>query len=228
MQKHVHPALLFLLLMTACGDKDSSPPTSPGDTTPIATPVLVSLSGTVVEWTPQGERPLSGVPVWGFFPNLRSDPLPYVRTDEFGRYELPAGSLTPGTRLQVIAGTRGYFLQCAQQITVGETTHLNIPLIAEANLSPSRDSVPPSRPGFRIVTGVAFTTTTQGRLPSAHRDVEAGDSGHVTAYTKTDDHGRFLVCGLPQSRDVWIAADVGNTWAQAFLPPGGDADIELQ
>ena len=68
-----------------------------------------------------------------------------------------------------MATTEGSFQQCAEEITVRETPHIDVPLIAEANLSSSRDSVPPSSPGFRMVTGVLYKPTAQGRRPIANR-----------------------------------------------------------
>lgn len=172
--------LVPIVILVACGGSSTvtapspTPPIAPPSTTPpIAPPVLTSLIGTVVERTPQGERRLGGALVWGqlhggpFLPPVRS--FLGVRADEFGRYELPG--LVPGARLQVTAAKEGYFQQCASEITVGEIPHLDLPLVAEANLSSSRDSVPPSPPEFRIVAGVVYEPTTQGRRAVANRFV---------------------------------------------------------
>lgn len=215
-----------IVFLAACGGSGSPMATAPSSPPPVGPPAPPSLSliGTVVEWTPQGQRPLGGAFVWGQFHG--GSLLTHVRTDESGRYELPR--LTPGARLQVMANKQGYFQQCAEEITVGETPHLDIQLIAEANLSSSSDTVPPSPPGFRRVAGVVYEPTTQGRRPIANRPVFYDWVLDPAARTRTDDHGRFLLCGLPQSRTVSIAADFGGGIKWAEVPPGGDADIEIE
>jgi hypothetical protein len=87
--------------------------------------------------------------------------------------------------------------------------------------------VPPSPPEFRIVAGVVYEPTTQGRR-AANRLVFYDWGLDPAAFTRTDDQGRFLICGLPQSRTVSIAADFGGGIAWASVPPGGDADIEIE
>lgn len=217
--------VVICALGTGCGSPNApTPMPSPSPTPPIAPAVLTSLIGTVVDRTPQGERPLGGAFVWGQLHSGRL--LGQVRADEFGRYELPG--LAQGDRLQVMATKEGYFQQCAAEITVGEIPHLDLPLVAEANLSSSRDSVPPSPPEFRIVAGVVFEPTTQGRRAVANRLVYYDWGLDPAAVTRTDDQGRFLICGLPQSRTVSIAADFGGGIAWASVPPGGDADIEIE
>ena len=217
--------LIPTVVLVGCGG--SSTVTAPSPTPPIAPPVLNSLIGTVVERTPQGERPLGGAYVWG---QVLSGQLPgsnlllgQVHADEFGRYELRG--LAPGARLQVMAFKEGYFQQCAAEITLGERPHLDLPLVAEANLSSSRDSVPPSPAELRIVAGVVYELTIQGRRGVANRLVFYEFGIDPAAVTRTDDQGRFLFCGLPQSRTVSITeAFGGNT----TVPPGGDADIEIE
>jgi hypothetical protein len=211
--------LVPTVILVGCGG--SSTVTAPSPTPPIAPPVLASLIGTVVERTPQGERPLGGAFVWG---QLHGGPvLGEVRADEFGRYELRG--LAPGARLQVMATKEGYFQQCAAEITVGEIPHLDLPLVAEANLSSSRDSVPPLPPGFRIVAGLVYEPTTQGRRAVANRLVFYEWGVDPAAGTRTDDQGRFLICGLPRSRTVSIAEAFGGG---ITVLPGGDADIEIE
>lgn len=214
-----------LAILTACTESSQTLTAPPSPTPNAPPPALPSLSGTVVEWTPQGERPLAEAFVWGFYHDLNVGPLlRQVRADEFGRYEL---TLEAGARFQVLVTKQGYVQQCAQEIIVGETSHLNLPLIAETNLSSSRDSVPPSRPGFRMVTGLVYEANADGRRPLPNRFVFYDWGLDAAAYTRTDNNGRFLMCGLPQSRTVWIAVDSsGLTWAT--VPAGGDTDIEIE
>jgi hypothetical protein len=225
--------VVICALGTACGSPNAPTPasstvTAPSPAPPIAPPVVLSLTGTVVERTPQGERPLGGAFVWGELGQLDSSfrgsfLLGQVRADEVGRYRL--GSLPPGARLQVMVYKEGYFQQCAVEITVGEIPHLDLPLVAEANLSASRDSVPRSPPEFRIVAGVVYEPTAQGRRAVANRLVFYDGASDAAAVTRTDDQGRFLICGLPQSRAVLIEEAFGG---QVTVPPGGDADVEIE
>jgi hypothetical protein len=221
--------LVPIVFLVGCGGSPTV--TAPTPTRPVASPALPSatgtspapsLIGTVVERTPQGERPVGGAFVWGqLFPG---SVLAQVRTDELGRFELPG--LVPGASLQVMAFKDGYFQQCAVEIRVGETAQLELPLVADANLSSSKDFVPPSPSESRIVTGVVYERTTQGRRAVAHRPVFYDFGLDPAAGTRTDDQGRFLLCGLPRTRTVSIVEAVGLAFAT--VPPGGDADIEIE
>lgn len=60
--------LVPTVILVGCGGSSTvTAPTvtAPSPTPPIAPPVLTSLIGTVIERTPQGERPLGGASVWG-------------------------------------------------------------------------------------------------------------------------------------------------------------------
>jgi len=229
--------LIFVALSSAvaCGGRPTvaSPPVVP--LAPSATPsnpplARTSLTGTVVEWTPQGERPLVGAYVWGQIfggsGTLRENLLlPQYRSDESGRYALPG--LPVGFSLQVMAYKAGYHQQCAQEVVITDAPGLDIQVIADANLSSSKDSVPPSRPGFRVVTGVVYGLTSEGRQPLANREVYYDDGRTIDspAGTRTDNQGRFLICGLPQSGTAFISEAFTRP---VTVPPGGDADIQIQ
>jgi hypothetical protein len=229
--------LIFAALSSAvaCG----GPPTA---VSPLAVPLApsatpstpalarTSLTGTVVEWTPQGERPLAGAYVWGQIfggsGTLRENLLlPQYRSDESGRYALPG--LPVGFSLQVMAYKPAYHQQCAQEVMISEEPGLDIQVIADANLSSSKDSVPSSRPGFRMVTGLVYGLTPEGPRPLAGREVYYDDGRTIDspAGTRTDNQGRFLICGLPQSGTAFISEAFGGP---VKVPPGGDADIQIQ
>jgi hypothetical protein len=80
-----------VLALAACDN--SSTVTAPTSTPPVVGPsvpvVGASLIVTIVEWTPQGERPLSGAYVWAQVPFPQDDPPWWspskLRADEFGR-----------------------------------------------------------------------------------------------------------------------------------------------
>ena len=224
--------LMPTVLLIGCGGSATTSPTAPSASPSTAAPgaalrntssVLTVLRGTVVERTSAGERPIGGALVWG---HPHGGPLlAQVRADDVGRFELPG--VPAGVRFQVLVWKQGYFQQCATETTVGERPHLDVPLVAEANLSSSREAVQPSQPAFRVVAGAVFESTTQGRRPIVNRLVFYDFGLDPAASTVTDAQGRFLLCGLPQSSTVSIAADFGGGIKWAQIPPGGDADIEI-
>ena len=60
---------------------------------------------------------------------------------------------------------------------------------------------PPRGPGTRTVSGVVFEVTETGRQPVAGASVGwEGDMDLVVAHTLTDTSGRYLLCGLPETR----------------------------
>jgi hypothetical protein len=224
------PGLLLIpiVALAACGGPSTvTAPTPTPTTTPTPTPA--SLIGTISEWTPQGERPLSGAYVWALiWPTAGNMLLEQRRTDANGEYNL--SPLARGVNLQLMVSMPGYYQQCAApQITVGETLRLNAQLIAEANVSASRESVPPSPPGLRIVTGVIYAVTAEGRRATANGYVEYEGVMDPFASTKTDAQGRFLLCGLPQSRAVHIGAYIrGGGYTHLEVLPGPDATLEIE
>ena len=60
----------IVILATCCGRSTPPTATAPSTTPPVGPPSPPSLIGTVVEWTPQGERPLGGAFGWGQDPTV--------------------------------------------------------------------------------------------------------------------------------------------------------------
>ena len=112
--------VVICALGTACGSPNAPTPapspTAPSPTPPIAPPVVSSLMGTVVERTPQGERPLGGAFVWGQFHG--GSLLGQVCADEFGRYVLRG--LAPVATLQVMAHKTCTFSSARQRSRLGK------------------------------------------------------------------------------------------------------------
>jgi hypothetical protein len=234
-------ALVFAVFTDACGDHGSattSPsPTSapPPRTGPLPTPTGSSaVAGVVTERTPLGDRPLSGANVnawiqtgtfgysymWANGPKL---------SDVEGRYEL--SNLPEGAELQLQVYKDGYVQQCAAPpLVVGGQMHMDLQLVARANVSASADTVPPSAPGLRLISGVVYELTNDGRRPApdAFVDYELTDDSPA-AITRADAAGRFLLCGISQTRTVTIGASIGfNRVAYQRVPPGPNANIEVE
>src|SRR6266508_4404595 len=169
--------LVAVIGLAAC-DRPTSPsavstPRSapPPQTGPPPTPTGSSaVAGIVTERTPLGDRRLSGANVnawiqtgtfgysymWANGPRL---------SDVEGRYEL--SNLPEGAELQLQVYKDGYVQQCAAApIVVGGQMHMDLQLVARANVSASADTVPPSAPGFRLISGVVYELTNDGRRPA--------------------------------------------------------------
>jgi hypothetical protein len=210
---------------SAPSPRTGSPPTPAGSAT---------VSGIVTERTPLGDRPLSGANVnawiqtgtfgysymWANGPRL---------SDAEGRYEL--SHLPEGAELQLQVYKDGYVQQCAAPpLVVGGQMRLDLQLVARANVSASGDTVPPSAPGFRLISGVVYELTNDGRrpVPDAFVDYEPSDDSPA-AITRTDAAGRFLLCGISQTRMVTIGASISlNRVTYQRVPPGPDANIDVE
>jgi hypothetical protein len=151
-------------------------------------------------------------------------------TDGAGRFELP--NLPQGASVQLQVYKEGYVQQCAAAPFVATGQHrLDAQLVRRENVSAARDSVPPSAPGYRLVSGVVYEITSEGRRPAPQAFVDyepVMDS--PAALTYTDALGRFLLCGIPQAGRATIGAalSVGRRYAYREVPPGLDAEIEIE
>ena len=234
-------ALVFVVFTAACGDHGSAttspsptsapPPRTSSPPTPTGSSAVV---GIVTERTPLGDRALSGANVnawiqtgtfgysymWANGPRL---------SDVEGRYEL--SNLPEGAELQLQVYKDGYMQQCAAPpLVVGGQMHMDLQLVARANVSASADAVPPPAPGFRLISGVVDQLTNHVRrpVPDAFVDYEPTEDSPA-ATTRTDAAGRFLLCGISQTRTLTIGASIGsNRVAYQRVPPGPDANIEVE
>ena len=233
--------LVSVIGLAACGQPHSpsavsTPATAPSPRTgSLPTPAgSATVSGIVTERTPLGDRPLSGANVnawiqtgtfgysymWANGPRL---------SDVEGRYEL--SHLPEGAELQLQVYKDGYVQQCAAPpLVVGGQLHMDLQLVTRANVSASADTVPPPAPGFRLISGVVYELTNTGRrpVPDAFVDYEPSDDSPA-AITRTDAAGRFLLCGISQTRMVTIGASISlNRVAYQRVPPGPDANIDVE
>src|SRR5205807_9221460 len=86
---------------------------------------------------------------------------------------------------------------------------LDLRIVSKAALSADPSSVPPQAAGYRIITGVLFENSPEGRrpLPGAFVDVEPiGD--FPAAITYSDPQGRYLLCGIPDDSPAALGASV--------------------
>ena len=236
--------LTALMLAAAIGlagcDQPNSPsvvpaPTSAARTGPPPTPTGAStVAGIVMERTPLGDRPLGGANVNGWIQTV-SFGYSYMwangarLSDAEGRYEL--NNLPEGAELQLQVYKDGYVQQCAAPpLVIGGQMRLDVQLVARASVSASADTVPPSAPGFRLISGVVYEVTNDGRRPApdAFVDYEPIDD-FPAAITRTDAAGRFLLCGIPQTPTVTVGASIGfNRVAYQRVPPGRDTNVEVE
>ena len=214
----------------------ASPPPPPPRTGPLPTPTGSStVVGIVTVRTPLGDRPLSGANVnawiqtatFGYSYMYANGPR---LSDVDGRYEL--SNLPEGAELQLQVYKDGYVQQCAAPplVVVGGQMHMDLQLVARANVSASADTVPLSAPGFRLISGIVYELTNDGRRPApdAFVDYEPTEDSPA-AVTRTDAAGRFLLCGISQTRTVTIGASNGfNRAGYQQVPPGPDANIEVE
>jgi hypothetical protein len=243
-------AALFVILaagMAACSEGgDVTPfPTSPspplvprpgppGSALPPIPPGIYSINGVITESVPQGSRPLSGVSVnaWVQTATIGYSYMfaygPRV-TDAQGRYEL--AGIPPGARVRLQVSGPGYLQQCATpEVHVNLSLRLDTQLVPRASVSSSPTSVPRSSPGFRQLSGVVYEVTAQGRrpVPDSFVDYEPIND-FPAAITFTDAQGRFLLCGIPEVGNSWIAAAIGvGRFAYVMVPPGPDASVDIE
>jgi hypothetical protein len=182
--------LLLLVATAACADGQSPVP-------PTAPTLRVTISGTVYEHGPFGQRPLPNTPVdvssrWLYF-------IPTVVTDVNGRYsaqgheqtEYKARVDSPGFYQPCYAGT---FLQSLPvtldaHVVSGDT-------LVSTGLPETLPLIDP------VVRGRVFERTPHGEQPIAGASVivDFGDYENLRSpapfiTTLTDNQGRYVVCG---------------------------------
>ena len=178
-------------LLAACGAENSQswPPTSP-------TP-RVSISGTVYEHGPLGQRPLANAPVdvssrWDYF-------IPMVVTDANGRYSAKGFG---ETEYKARVDSPEYYQPCyASAFLRSLDVTIDAHVVSGATLTSTGlpASVPLKDP---IVSGRVVERTAQGDRPIpgasvivdfADYDTIPGPAPFIT--TLTDSQGHYVVCG---------------------------------
>jgi hypothetical protein len=209
----------------------SAAPTAPTAPTAPAVPT-VTLSGTLVERF--SRQPIQGVGV-GLFPHptnrISSWPpggLQRTPSDSGGRYTtsgIPAGF---GSFFVLASYAHGmYAQQCLMTVRLDSDANQDVTLTSLENLAVGNSLRPPPVPGTRTISGIVFEITEAGRQPIEGTWVgfTVDLSGDVVgAETFTDATGRYLLCGLPETRltslfavkngysrdDLWRSVEAGS------------------
>jgi hypothetical protein len=199
-----------------------------------------TLSGVVADNAPFGGHPLAGVFVnaWidtgavGYSYWFARGPMV---TDAAGRYQMSGLPESATAWVQAWKDDRhDYVQQCAAPaVTLHGDLTADIQLVAKAKLAAASSSIPPSPPGTRFVSGVVFKTAAAGREPVAGAFVAfAPVVDSMAADTVSDAAGRYVLCGLPETRTVGIGACVQpcRDLTEVTVPPGisSGVDIELK
>ena len=193
----------------------------------------VTLSGTVYESTPNGNRPLPGV---GIDVSAELQPFPpQTTTDAQGHYQV---SKTAGD-FKVRAELAGYSQPCRTAVTLAASSPSGvIDVYMVRNELLSTTGVPSSMPVHQpTLTGVVFERTEQGSRPIAGAtviaDVGGGDGYAVVpiATTMSDAAGRYLLCGVESvtsSLAVYASAPgYRNVDVPVSVPTPSTFDVEL-
>jgi hypothetical protein len=238
--------LIPVVALAACSQPTSpsavaTPPAAPPPTSAVPAPGApplprgpFALTGIITERTPRGEQPVgaANVNVWvqtatiGYSYWYANGPQ---MTDSQGRYQL--ANLPADATLHFDTWKDGFVQQCAApQLVANGDLRLDAQLVSRANVSASPDSVPGPAPGFRLISGVVYELTADGRgmASNAFVDYEPLED-FPAATTYTDAQGRFLLCGIPQARNATIGASLGmGRVAYRSVPAGTDASIEIE
>jgi hypothetical protein len=202
----IHRALLLALVLAlmACDTQQSLPaaasaPSTPAPPSPAPPGLSITISGSALEYTANGLRPLPNVNLLvRTFPGFRQ-----VTSDATGRYSLP--DVTSGTRVSIApAPGSAYYAPCPSGSPSGITsdTHLNVHVVSAELLATA--GAPSAMPrGESIwVSGTVFERTPQGIRPIAGAAVHLADVGPLedandprfSSNTLTDAAGRYLLC----------------------------------
>jgi hypothetical protein len=182
-------------------------PGLPGPTFLPTSCVTHTITGTITELGPLGQRPVAGARVYVhlYAPHRGGHWMSDV-TETDGRYEL-WGIYTDAIAVLTV-GTDGVYVQpCVHQVTVTSDVSVDIEIVprsaggAAANAAARRGS------GL-FLTGVVFGQGPDGtRVPIPDAMVFLDN---VTATTMTDADGRYVLCGIPRGRHELDATAPGG------------------
>src|SRR5262249_42081182 len=114
--------------------------------------------------------------------------------DAAGHYRI---SGLPDSFALLYASKAGYLQPCAATVTLGADSSLDIALVSAASLSGASASAPMAAVSPTL-SGVVFESTPEGRRPVEGVDIEMDwEPDLLTATTRSDAAGRYLLCSLP-------------------------------
>jgi hypothetical protein len=147
-----------------------------------------------------------------------------VLTGADGSYRLT--NLPAGVKVWPDTYKTGYVQQCAApQLAMAGDAVVDMELVSRANVSAS---VPPSKPGFRSVSGIIYETTPAGPRPAAGAfvDFEPIDDSPA-AITYSDSEGRYLLCGIPENENAAVGTNVNGKAAYTIARPGQTTGVDI-
>jgi len=204
-------------LTLACG---GSPTTSSA--------TVFSVSGTVIERTPTGDRTVAGATVraWVQEAGHGYALAQGATTDAMGRYTL---ANVPASVVVVGASSSGLLQPCVATATVTRDAALNVTLVSSANASILTLSGSPS------FSGVVFQTTPNGPQTIAGAMVSFGASGGDLTFANTvsDSNGHYTLCTLPSDPSLQWAHEIvvdktGFSSADIDVAVIGDAQLNIE
>jgi hypothetical protein len=214
---------LSTLSNAGCTEQSSPSPLTPG---PRPTSSSFNLSGSVLETTASGSRPVGDIPhyvrvrtvnSWGHFGD--------TGTDAQGRYSI--SNLPRGT-VYLEATWTAYLQPCFASMDLQRDAALDVEVISPATLlSLGLSSV--RNVSGRTVSGLVFETTTGGVRPvsGANIQVWVGD-WMFGAKASSDASGRYLICRVPRDLPINLYTDKdGYRQHIAEVLPGGDTTFDI-
>jgi len=129
-----------------------------------------------------------------------------------------------------------YAQQCLTTVTLYTDANQDVTLTSARNFAAANSIRPPHLPGTRTISGIVFEITEAGRQPieGAWVGFTVDLAGDVTgAETFSDASGRYLLCGLPETRLTSLFAvkrgySGDNPWRTVEAGPDATLDIELK
>ena len=211
-----------VVVTSACdNERQVMGPTNPPVSSPP--PQTFTLSGTVYEHGPWGQRPLANVPL-DISPGLQPA-APRAATDSDGRYVFTG---PPSFEMKVRADSSSHHQPCRAALPFFADLTLDVHVVPGTVLSTS--GIPPSVPviGLRVSGQVTDRRT---RQPVAGATIAAATDDifdYTLARTLTDSLGRYVVCGLIPTVAVYASAE-GYVQGRASVTIVGAAiqDFEL-
>jgi len=215
--------IFVVVVMSACRE---SPQRVIGPTGPpvssLPKPSAFTLSGTVYEHGPFGQRPLAQVPL-EISPN-GSRQSPEAVSDSDGRYTFTG---IPVWEISVQPVAAGYHQLCRAASPFFADLTLDVHLVSDSVLVTS--GVPASVPIVDPhVSGQVVDRNSRRPIKAATVIAESAIGPAGTMATLTDSSGRYLLCGLRRDSWLYVLAD-GYETADASIPADTAAtrDFEL-
>jgi len=212
---------LWALPGVGCGPQAAAVPTAPTSSQP-----MVTLTGTVTDFAgaPVSGARICAFPLTGYTDAWSASCVDdHLATDASGRYRVQVPMHQD--RAYVTVQKEGFLQPCAAQVTLESNVSVDISITREPVINDL-----PVLPDRRQVGGAAYVVTTTGRRPrpGVAVGVETQWSGSVIAHTRTDEDGRYRLCGLPTDTTLTLFAFEDPQYLHQYPPPGGDAVVDFE